>query len=405
MNKKAIILSLAFFVLSFFFFFSFASAGTPQPVTKWACSNPQGQFSSEAECENGCTVKCTPFNSFTPLVQLPGLGDQPGESLLVTYLSWLFRFALAAAAFLAVLQITIGGIQIIFGGASETARTNAKARISDAIWGLLLALGSFLILSTISPQFTDMKLTIPEIKMTVAKPAKPTTATTYECSSNSISTITGKRYVKATYKSLEECEAGCTEKSVGSFYPPGQGPSGGYSCRQTEPAAGADSSTKGLLNNSKITVQGPETAGCGRESGSDPQSVLRSAEKDDKCTVVCSPTCACSCRYDVQIDKNMLDATKSIGDKYPLTITSITGGKHAENSDHYKGKALDVVPASSDPAIWEAVVAEYKSRGAKGSQTSCDLHGNLMSCDEMFKKSGNNCGSGSGCHIHVSYNI
>jgi len=99
------------------------------------------------------------------LTPLPGEAETIKENLLSTYLSWLFRFALAAAAFLAVLQITIGGIQIIFGGASETARTNAKARISDAIWGLLLALGSFLILSTISPQFTDMKLTIPEIKM------------------------------------------------------------------------------------------------------------------------------------------------------------------------------------------------------------------------------------------------
>jgi len=82
---------------------------------------------------------------------------------LPVYLSWLFRFALGAAAFLAVLQIVIGGIQMIISGASETVRSDAKKRISDAIWGLLLALGSYLILNIVSPQFTKMELTIPKV--------------------------------------------------------------------------------------------------------------------------------------------------------------------------------------------------------------------------------------------------
>lgn len=138
------------------------------------------------------------FADYIPLVSLPGLEKMPGESMLAKYLSWLFRFALAAAAFLAVLQITIGGIQMIFGGASETARTNAKTRIQDAIWGLVLALGSVLILTTISTQFKDMKLTIPEIKVTVTKAKE---AGEYRCSMPDID--------KGIYINKKECEEHC----------------------------------------------------------------------------------------------------------------------------------------------------------------------------------------------------
>lgn len=104
--------------------------------------------------------------AYTILQKLPGY--EPGTSGpdLTSYLSWLFKFMLVAAAFLAVIQIVIGGISMIIGGASETAHSDAKKRISDALWGLGLALASWLILYTINPDLASMKLTIPEIKIT-----------------------------------------------------------------------------------------------------------------------------------------------------------------------------------------------------------------------------------------------
>lgn len=108
--------------------------------------------------------------AYTLLQSLPG--NVTEISTLSAYLSWLFTFALAAAAFLAVLQIVIGGIQIIAGGASETARSNAKKRIQDALWGLLLAFGAVLILETISPgQFTNLSLTITPVTIEAPAPA------------------------------------------------------------------------------------------------------------------------------------------------------------------------------------------------------------------------------------------
>ncbi|MFA4890152.1 MAG: hypothetical protein WC587_00745 [Candidatus Paceibacterota bacterium] len=98
------------------------------------------------------------------LEKLPSEGGLKTEvSGLSDYLSWLYKFALAAAAFLAVLMIVIGGIQMIVGGASETARSDGKKRIEQAIWGLLLAITAWLILYSINPDLVKTGLTIPPI--------------------------------------------------------------------------------------------------------------------------------------------------------------------------------------------------------------------------------------------------
>ncbi len=112
------------------------------------------------------------ISAYELLEPLPEGAGEIVETGLTDYLSWLFKFALAAAAFLAVLQIVIGGLQIIAGGASETARSNAKKRIQDALWGLLLAFGAVLILETISPgQFTNLSLTITPVTIEAPAPA------------------------------------------------------------------------------------------------------------------------------------------------------------------------------------------------------------------------------------------
>ncbi len=105
-------------------------------------------------------------SAYTLLQRLPGLDEQLlPQGGFASYLQWLFKFALAAAAFLAVTQIVIGGVQLIIGGASEQARGDAKDRIYDAIWGLLLAFSAWLILEIINPGLVNMKLEIPDVKV------------------------------------------------------------------------------------------------------------------------------------------------------------------------------------------------------------------------------------------------
>lgn len=105
-------------------------------------------------------------SAYTLLQPLPG-GDQilQKDVALPQYLGWIFRFVLAAAAFLAVVKIVIGGMHIMVGGASESSQTKGREMISMAIWGLLLAISSVLILGAINPDLVKTGLTVPDIKV------------------------------------------------------------------------------------------------------------------------------------------------------------------------------------------------------------------------------------------------
>ena len=98
------------------------------------------------------------------LQDLPTNGGLKSEMNLSDYLTWLFHFALAAAAFLAVLKIVIGAMNIIVGGASETAITKGKEMIKMALWGLLLAVSSVLILTAINPDLVKTGLIIDPVE-------------------------------------------------------------------------------------------------------------------------------------------------------------------------------------------------------------------------------------------------
>jgi hypothetical protein len=107
-----------------------------------------------------------PISSLAATLLQPLSGSEglpSGE--LSNFLSWLFIFALSLAAFLAVVQIVIAGVQIIVSGANETVRSSAKNKISNAIWGLLLALSVWLILNFINPDLAKMKFELDPITL------------------------------------------------------------------------------------------------------------------------------------------------------------------------------------------------------------------------------------------------
>lgn len=119
------------------------------------------------------SILLLPFfaSAYTLLERLPGKGTWIGESggevvltkdlTLSQYLRWLFNFTLIATGFLAVLMITIGGVEFMISGANESSRGDAKKRISGALWGLLLALGAWLILYTINPELLKLNFALP----------------------------------------------------------------------------------------------------------------------------------------------------------------------------------------------------------------------------------------------------
>jgi len=76
---------------------------------------------------------------------------------LALFLSQVFQFGLAVAAALAVIMIVWGGIKIMTTD-SWLGKSEGKQTIYNAIWGLLLALVSWLILYTINPNILIFKL-------------------------------------------------------------------------------------------------------------------------------------------------------------------------------------------------------------------------------------------------------
>ena len=95
---------------------------------------------------------------YTLLQPLPSSnGPLTKDVTIEKYLTWAFRFTLALAGFLAVMMIVIGGVEYIISGANEGMRSEAHKRISNAIYGLILALVSYLVLYTINPNLVDFK--------------------------------------------------------------------------------------------------------------------------------------------------------------------------------------------------------------------------------------------------------
>ncbi|MEI6850263.1 MAG: hypothetical protein WCK29_04460, partial [archaeon] len=90
--------------------------------------------------------------TYTPLAPIQNNGTTIGASNtdIGTYFSQMYQLGVGIATALAVLMVIWGGVEYVttdaIGGKEE-----GKERIQNAILGLLLALGSYLILKTINP--------------------------------------------------------------------------------------------------------------------------------------------------------------------------------------------------------------------------------------------------------------
>jgi len=78
---------------------------------------------------------------------------------LTRYLPQLFTLSIQIAAVLAVIMITVGGIEYI-GSESLGTKADGKKKITNAIIGLLLIVGSWVILNTINPRLLNFNLAV-----------------------------------------------------------------------------------------------------------------------------------------------------------------------------------------------------------------------------------------------------
>ncbi|HNU95738.1 MAG TPA: L,D-transpeptidase family protein [Candidatus Paceibacterota bacterium] len=91
--------------------------------------------------------------------------DSKSDNFVGNYLSIIFKLAIGIISALAVIMLIVAGIQYM-GEDSIFGKTKAKNQMTNAILGLLIALGSYAILYTISPDLIgDKGLSIKKISI------------------------------------------------------------------------------------------------------------------------------------------------------------------------------------------------------------------------------------------------
>jgi len=125
-----LIIGLAFFSV---FHFAFATNTTMKPV------DPEG----------------FKYNLIVPLPTSNGTVKQ--VTSLVDYIKTLYYFALGIAGLTAMVMIIIAGFQWLTSAGNYSKAGQAKSRMSNAVFGLLILLGAYLLLNTINPSLTRLK--------------------------------------------------------------------------------------------------------------------------------------------------------------------------------------------------------------------------------------------------------
>lgn len=104
------------------------------------------------------------------LAPLPGIGDKETGYLNVTtgmgtYINGIIRLVLGLIGILSVIMIIVGGIEYM-STVSLGEKEGAKSRITNALFGLILALASYIILNTINPKLVNLNIGIPNAQIT-----------------------------------------------------------------------------------------------------------------------------------------------------------------------------------------------------------------------------------------------
>jgi hypothetical protein len=132
-------------------------AQTPTPAT--TNSGPEFGAPTDPQYTLLAPLPCIPASA-------PGCVNGTQSTVdIKTYIVYIFELAIAVAVFLAVVMITWGGFRYMTEE-SVTKKGAAKEIIQNAVWGLLGALASYLILYTINPQLVNLNLiSVPTLEL------------------------------------------------------------------------------------------------------------------------------------------------------------------------------------------------------------------------------------------------
>lgn len=119
-------------------------------------------YNIEAQQEKG-SIGSNEYNLLAPIGDI----EKVDSMTISDYFSKMLLILIGLCGVLAVIMIVIGGIQWM-GSESIFGKTNGKSKISKAILGLIIALGSYALLNTINPDLLGGKgLTIKQISVKI----------------------------------------------------------------------------------------------------------------------------------------------------------------------------------------------------------------------------------------------
>ncbi|MFA5134034.1 MAG: pilin [Patescibacteria group bacterium] len=84
-------------------------------------------------------------------------GDAVGLPWLADYIAAIYKYAVGIVSLVAIIMIMVGGLRWMTAGGNSSAIGAAKDTITGAVVGLLLALGSYLVLYSINPDLVTFR--------------------------------------------------------------------------------------------------------------------------------------------------------------------------------------------------------------------------------------------------------
>ena len=138
---------------------SIIHVGNAAPLDPNATNNPYAN-------PTGCVTNSDNSN-YCMLAPLPGLGDGSGNLPITDfgkYMSTIIYIVFGLIGILSVFMIVFGGIEYMTG-TSAGEKEGGKSRITNAIFGLLLALVSYIILNTLNPRLVTLGVNIPQVQV------------------------------------------------------------------------------------------------------------------------------------------------------------------------------------------------------------------------------------------------
>jgi len=139
--------------------------GPQTPTVPLSCTNtnpPSDTCAPPREIVNGeCT---TPYKFLAPITGSDGTGtgdyiNPAKDNALSNYINLMIKIFIGISAVLAVVMIVMGGIEYVTSELSHS-KEHGKETITNAVFGLLIALGAYALLNTINPDLLRTNISI-----------------------------------------------------------------------------------------------------------------------------------------------------------------------------------------------------------------------------------------------------